>query len=112
MPWSRAHRQDHLLLAVNLPNGKLKGRNLNVGFAKIENNDLVRTFRKEIPRAARRCTQLNAALLAILADYEEIRTWLAAEDSSVPRDPGELEQAHALARDLEIEILSRLEKQG
>lgn len=58
------------------------------------------------------CTQLNAALLAILADYEEIRTWLAAEDSSVPRDPGELEQAHALARDLEIEILSRLEKQG
>ena len=56
-------------------------------------------------------TQLNAALRAILADYEEIRTWLAAEDSSVPRDPGELEQAHALARDLEIEILNRLEKQ-
>ena len=100
--------------AFNFPVWKSSGHDPNVRLAKKKVTALCEHFEKRFPEqraAVSALTHLDTALRAILGDYEEIRTWLAAEDSSMPRDPGELEQARALARDLEIEILNRLEKQ-
>lgn len=55
--------------------------------------------------------RLNTALRAVLADYEELSTWLAAQEPSEPRSADELERARTLARELEAEILNHLEKQ-
>ena len=53
--------------------------------------------------------RLNAALRAVLADYEEISTWLAVQEPMEPRDPDEIGRARTLARELETEILNHLE---
>ena len=55
--------------------------------------------------------RLSTALRSVLADYEEISTWLAVQKPAEPRDPEELDRARTLVRELEDEILNHLEKQ-
>lgn len=55
----------------------------------------------------------DATFSEVCADYEELRTWLAAQDdSSVVPDPEEWADARKLRRDLEGEILKLLEEQN
>lgn len=51
-----------------------------------------------------------AGLFEACSNYEEICTWLATQkQNSAARNPGELDQARDLKRDLENEILDLLE---
>ena len=52
----------------------------------------------------------NPAFSAIIADYEEMCTWLATLNRDTPPDDGEIENARELIRDLEEEILSHLKE--
>ena len=52
---------------------------------------------------------VDATMRAILADYEEISTWLAVHDGSAAPGDAELNHARKVIRDLENEISGRLE---
>ena len=53
----------------------------------------------------------DPAFRAMLADYEEVSTWLASRQNLPTSDPVELESALELIRNLEEEILSQIERQ-
>lgn len=53
---------------------------------------------------------VDSAFRAALSDYEEMCTWLAANEHPASRDPIEFERARRLIVELEDEILSQLEK--
>ncbi len=53
----------------------------------------------------------DATFREVCADYEDINTWLAAQDGRTPvPDPEEWAHARELKRDLEQEILKLLEE--
>ena len=60
--------------------------------------------------AIRALAETDPAFRAMLAEYEEICTWLAAHTRPAPPDNAELANVRIVVRELEEEILSELER--
>ena len=70
---------------------------------------LLRRFPEHVT-AIQALANVDATMRSILADYEEISTWLAVHDGSATPGDAELEHARKVIRDLENEISGRLEE--
>ena len=62
--------------------------------------------------ALERLANKSRGFESLLADYEELRTWLAVREQQGPVDRDELRSARELIGELEDEIRQQLERQA
>ena len=68
-------------------------------------------LRRKFPRhtsAIQSTVNKDPVARSLFDDYEELSTWMAVQSREKSADVNELENAKALQRDLETEILNRL----